>query len=166
MALPTVNTIADGTAVKCPGDKIFPYIQENVDEIITVEDERADRSVPGYGREPQDDRGEFRTSDCSSPEASGCKEEKDRFRIKRRQYGCDHHGFYRPARTDPERPCIYRICSYFLINQVSWQRYPPCLQSRRATSSSWSTTSLSASTGALLWSCVSPSRHMERITRM
>ena len=38
VALPTVNTIADGTAVKCPGDKIFPYIQENVDEIITVED--------------------------------------------------------------------------------------------------------------------------------
>ena len=33
-----MNTIADGTAVKCPGDKIFPYIQENVDEIITVED--------------------------------------------------------------------------------------------------------------------------------
>ena len=38
VALPTVNTIADGTAVKCPGDKIFPYIQENVDEIFTVED--------------------------------------------------------------------------------------------------------------------------------
>ena len=38
VALPTVNTIADGTAVKCPGDKIFPYIQENVDKIITVED--------------------------------------------------------------------------------------------------------------------------------
>ena len=38
VALPTVNTIADGTAVKCPGDKIFPYIQENVDEIITFED--------------------------------------------------------------------------------------------------------------------------------
>ena len=36
--LPTINTIADGTAVKCPGDRIFPYIQENVDEIITIED--------------------------------------------------------------------------------------------------------------------------------
>ena len=36
--LPNVNTIADGTAVKCPGEKIFPYIQENVDDIITVED--------------------------------------------------------------------------------------------------------------------------------
>lgn len=36
--LPGVNTIADGTAVKTPGTKIFPYIQENLDGIITVED--------------------------------------------------------------------------------------------------------------------------------
>ena len=38
LTLPTVNTIADGTAVKRPGEKLFPYIQKNVDEIITVED--------------------------------------------------------------------------------------------------------------------------------
>ena len=37
VTLPSVNTIADGTAVKTPGDKIFPYIQKNIDEIITVE---------------------------------------------------------------------------------------------------------------------------------
>lgn len=37
--LPTVNTIADGTAVKKPGEHIFPYIQKNIDEIITVPDE-------------------------------------------------------------------------------------------------------------------------------
>lgn len=36
--LPDVNTIADGTAVKRPGEKLFPYIQENVDDIITIED--------------------------------------------------------------------------------------------------------------------------------
>ncbi len=34
-----VNTIADGTAVKTPGSKIFPYIQENIDSILTVKDE-------------------------------------------------------------------------------------------------------------------------------
>lgn len=34
-----VNTIADGTAVQTPGSKIFPYIQKNLDDIITVEDE-------------------------------------------------------------------------------------------------------------------------------
>ena len=33
-----VNTIADGTAVKTPGSNIFPYIEENIDDIITVED--------------------------------------------------------------------------------------------------------------------------------
>lgn len=34
-----VNTIADGTAVKTPGEKIFPYVSKNLDGIITVEDE-------------------------------------------------------------------------------------------------------------------------------
>ena len=38
VTLPRVNTIADGTAVKTPGDLLFPYIQKNVDEIITVDD--------------------------------------------------------------------------------------------------------------------------------
>ncbi|MBR1670099.1 MAG: threonine ammonia-lyase [Butyrivibrio sp.] len=35
----TVNTIADGTAVKTPGEHIFPYLQKNLDDIITVPDE-------------------------------------------------------------------------------------------------------------------------------
>ena len=39
VTLPGVDTIADGTAVKTPGSVIFPYIQKNIDEIITVEDE-------------------------------------------------------------------------------------------------------------------------------
>lgn len=37
--LDVVNTIADGTAVKTPGEKIFPYLQENLDDIITVDDD-------------------------------------------------------------------------------------------------------------------------------
>lgn len=39
VTLPSVNTIADGTAVKTPGEKIFPYLQKNLDDIITVPDE-------------------------------------------------------------------------------------------------------------------------------
>ena len=39
VTLPQINTIADGTAVKTPGTKIFPYIQENLDDIITVHDD-------------------------------------------------------------------------------------------------------------------------------
>ncbi len=33
-----VDTIADGTAVKTPGSKIFPYLRENLDDVITIED--------------------------------------------------------------------------------------------------------------------------------
>ena len=38
VTLPEVNTIADGTAVKTPGRKLFPYLRRNLDDIITVED--------------------------------------------------------------------------------------------------------------------------------
>ena len=39
LTLSKVNTIADGTAVKTPGKEIFPYLQQNLDDIITVQDE-------------------------------------------------------------------------------------------------------------------------------
>lgn len=39
LTLDHVSTIADGTAVKTPGSRIFPYLQKNLDDIITVPDE-------------------------------------------------------------------------------------------------------------------------------
>lgn len=39
VTLDSASTIADGTAVKTPGSKIFPYIKENLDSIISVPDE-------------------------------------------------------------------------------------------------------------------------------
>ena len=39
VTLDTVSTIADGTAVKTPGNKLFTYLQKNIDEIVTVPDE-------------------------------------------------------------------------------------------------------------------------------
>ncbi|MCR5235725.1 MAG: threonine ammonia-lyase [Lachnospiraceae bacterium] len=39
VTLPQVSTIADGTAVKTPGNKIFPYLKKNIYEVITVPDE-------------------------------------------------------------------------------------------------------------------------------
>lgn len=39
VTLPKVNTIADGTAVKTPGSRVFPYLQAGLDDIITVEDD-------------------------------------------------------------------------------------------------------------------------------
>lgn len=34
-----INTIADGTAVQTPGEKVFPYLKENLDSVITIEDD-------------------------------------------------------------------------------------------------------------------------------
>ncbi|MBD5522522.1 MAG: threonine ammonia-lyase [Lachnospiraceae bacterium] len=39
LTLDSVNTIADGTAVKTPGSTIFPFVSKSLDGIITVEDE-------------------------------------------------------------------------------------------------------------------------------
>ncbi len=38
VTLDKIDTIADGVAVKTPGDKVFPYIQQNMDDIITIDD--------------------------------------------------------------------------------------------------------------------------------
>ena len=38
VTVPHINTIADGTAVQTPGDKLFPYLQANVDQVLTVDD--------------------------------------------------------------------------------------------------------------------------------
>ena len=39
VTLDRVETIADGVAVKTPGDQIFPSIQKNIDDIITIPDD-------------------------------------------------------------------------------------------------------------------------------
>ncbi len=39
VTLDKISTIADGTAVKTPGEKIFPYLCQNLDDIVTVADE-------------------------------------------------------------------------------------------------------------------------------
>ncbi len=38
VTLDRVETIADGVAVKTPGSEIFPYLQQNLDGIITIDD--------------------------------------------------------------------------------------------------------------------------------
>ncbi|MDR2756741.1 MAG: threonine ammonia-lyase [Planctomycetaceae bacterium] len=39
-SLHKVETIADGVAVRTPGDIIFPYVQKYVDDIITIDDKK------------------------------------------------------------------------------------------------------------------------------
>ena len=38
VSLPKVDTIADGVAVKTPGDVVFPFIQKNLDGVILIDD--------------------------------------------------------------------------------------------------------------------------------
>ena len=37
VTIPSATTIADGVAVKTPGDLVFPYVQKNVDRVLTIE---------------------------------------------------------------------------------------------------------------------------------
>ena len=37
--LESANTIADGTAVRAVGDKLLPYVQQNVDSVLLVDDD-------------------------------------------------------------------------------------------------------------------------------
>ncbi|MBQ9057611.1 MAG: threonine ammonia-lyase [Atopobiaceae bacterium] len=39
VTLDNINTIADGTAVKTPGDKLFAYLKGNLDDVLVVDDE-------------------------------------------------------------------------------------------------------------------------------
>lgn len=38
ITLPKLDTIADGVAVKTPGNIVFPYIQKNVDDVLLIDD--------------------------------------------------------------------------------------------------------------------------------
>ena len=51
---------------------IFPYIQENLDDIITIDDDELIVAFLDMVEKPQDDRRELRTYRSSSP-SSGCK---------------------------------------------------------------------------------------------
>ena len=46
----------------------------------------------------------FRSAFCSSAQTDESGREKGSLHPERRKHGCDHHGFHRTARTDPERP--------------------------------------------------------------
>ena len=50
--LPGVNTIADGTAVKRPGEKIFPYLQKNLDGHRDSGGSGTGSGFSGYGGKP------------------------------------------------------------------------------------------------------------------
>ena len=84
------------------------------------------------------------------------REQEDRLHPERRQHGCHHHGLHRTARPDPERPCLHRLRPASGQTRRAGQGGHAVSPRSRATSSSWSTTSLSASTETRLWNCASP----------
>ena len=103
VTLPQVNTIADGTAVKRPGEKLFPYIQENVDEIITIDDNEL---IVAFLDMVENHKMIVENSGLLTVAAlKHIKAEKKKWW----KYGCDYLILYRTAWPDPERQSLYRI---------------------------------------------------------
>ena len=100
VGLPQVNTIADGTAVKRPGEKLFPYIQENVDNIITIEDSEL---IVAFLDMVENHKMVVENSGLLTVAALkhlNVQEKEDCIYLKRRQYGCHHHVLHCAARPD------------------------------------------------------------------
>ena len=112
VTLPHVNTIADGTAVQTPGKKIFPYIQKNLDDIITIED---DELIVAFLDMVENHKMIVENSGLLTVAALrhlDVKGKKDCFYLKRWKHGCDHHVFCCSAWSDPERQNLHSICAH------------------------------------------------------
>ena len=100
VSLPTANTIADGTAVKTPGDKVFPYIRDHVDQIITIPDTEL---VEAFLDVMEKHKMVVENSGLLSVAALrhlSCQGLERGLRPLRRQHGRDHHGLPGAARPD------------------------------------------------------------------
>ena len=109
VTLPTVSTIADGTAVKTPGTKLFPYLQKNLDDIITVPDEDLIVAFLDMVENHKMVVENFRPFNRSGCKAVKCKGQEDCIHPFRRKYGRYYHVICCTAGTCPEKPYLYRI---------------------------------------------------------
>ena len=128
--LPSVNTIADGTAVKTPGTKIFPYIQKNLDDIITVEDAElvgAFLDMVENHKLIVENSGLLTVAALKHLDLKGKKVVSD---LKRRQHGCDHHVLRRTAGSDFERPYLHGFRS--ASGQAGRTEQGSCCRCKRA----------------------------------
>ena len=91
VTLDHVDTIADGVAVKTPGDLVFPYIQKNVGRHHHHRRRRAGGRLPGRDGKAQDDRGERRAAAHRRPAPPGLQGQERGERPVRGQHGRDHH---------------------------------------------------------------------------
>ena len=128
--LPSVNTIADGTAVKTPGTKIFPYIQKNLDDIITVEDAElvgAFLDMVENHKLIVENSGLLDRCSVKAPRPEG---QEGRFDLKRRQHGRDHHVLCRTAGSDFKRPYLHGFRS--ASGQAGRTEQGSCCRCKRA----------------------------------
>ena len=163
--LESVSTIADGTAVKTPGEKIFPYVRKNLDGIITVEDEEL---VVSFLDMVENHKMVIENSGLLTVAAIKHLDCKDRRVVSILsggnmdvitmssvvQQGLISGTGYLPC------PCCCRINR---ANSAGWRAL---LRRKTAMSLSWNITSLSQRTGMRRWNCGSRWKHLERNIRI
>ena len=101
VTLDRVETIADGVAVKTPGDQIFPYIRKNIDDIITIpDDELVDAFLDMMEKHKMivENAGLLPIAALSHLKCRG----KNVVPVLRRQHGCHHRGL--PGAARPHQP--------------------------------------------------------------
>ena len=105
VSVPAINTIADGTAVQTPGDKLFPYLQANVDEVITIEDSELTLSFLDMAENHK-----MIVENSGLLTVAALKHLEGGFCLKRRKHGCADHGHCGPEWPDPAGPYFYSFC--------------------------------------------------------
>lgn len=159
VTLPQVNTIADGTAVKRPGEKLFPYIQENVDEIITIDDNEL---IVAFLDMVENHKMIVENSGLLTVAAlKHIKAEKKKVVSILSGGNMDvitlssivQHGLI-------QRDRVFTVSVLLPDKPGELARVSSLWQSSMAILSSWSTTSLSASTAMRLWNFGLPWRHL------
>ncbi len=151
VSLPSVNTIADGTAVQTPGELLLPYIQENVDKIITIEDSEL---IVAFLDMVENHKMIVENSGLLTVAALKHLNVNKKKIVSILSGGnmdvitmssIVQHGLIRGI-------VFSRFPFCFPTNRASLQRFPLLWRQSRGMSSSWNTTSLSASTEMRLWS--------------
>ena len=156
--LPKVNTIADGTAVKTPGSKIFPYLQKNLDDVITVEDEDL---VVAFLDMVENHKMIVENSGLLTVAALKQLNVKDK-RIVSILSGGNMDVITMSSVVQQGlilRDRIFTVSVLLPDKPGELCRVSVSLPALTVMSSSWSTTSLYPSTAALPWNCVSHWKH-------
>ena len=110
VTLPSASTIADGTAVLTPGDQLFPYLQKNLDQVLTIDD---DELIAAFLDMVENHKMVVENSGLLPVAALKHLDVKSKKVVcilsGGRQHGCHHDGFRRSERSDHERPDLHGL---------------------------------------------------------